>query len=416
MTAESSGDTPHASILSTPSPGPGRRALRSLLEHWKTLLPGLGAFALLLHFGRIGYAPSLSFGDLGTVLGALLLFSLGGMLAFIMILVLPSVLIGYWIESNLLPPPPKPVASDPAVKRTSLRSYHRRSHVAHPPRERRTVVFGWQPRAGSLSWFMLAAAWTLLAYVGLLLAGVAFGPPGIAQAAIIGVFAAASAIVFGTTIAIDIPYVRRRLRTLRRAPWSFLLLSMLYFAFWPIALLPFFFVDGEFRVGHKMMAAMALLFVPYVHWTLYATYRVVSMQGLWVRAGMICLLLFYSSAPLVILDGALNAFGLGMMRRVDLVLSPRGCDIVHAAWPTRACTPDSRGGGAAQRLENVEVLTRIGSHFYVAVPGGIKDDALPRVMIPATEVLSWHRTPEPDASAPVSPMPASSAPRGGTGP
>ncbi len=96
---------------------------------------------------------------------------------------------------------------------------------------------------------------------------------------------------------------------------------MLYVAFWPIVSLPFFFFDGEFPVVHKMMAVMALLLVPYVHWT-----------------------------------------------------------------------------------------------SYVVVPGGIKDDALPRVMIPATEVLSWHRTPEPDASAPVSPMPASSAPRGGTGP
>lgn len=416
MTAVPNDETPHASIAPTPSPGPGRRALRSLLEHWKTLLPGLGAFALLLHFGRIGYAPSLSFGDLGTVLGALLLFSLGGMLIFIVILVLPSVLIGYWIESNLLSPPPKPVASDPAVKRTSLRSYHRRSHVAHPPRGRRSVVFGGSPRAGSLSWFMLAAAWTLLVYVGLLLGGVAFGPPGIAETAIIGVFGAALLSVLGATIAIDIPNVRRRFRILRRAPWPLLLVSMLYFAFWPIALLPFFFVDGEFRVVHKMMAAMALLLVPYAHWTLYASYRIISARANWAKGIMIGVVLFYSGAPLTILDGALNAFGLGMMRRVDLVLSPRGCDIVQAAWPTRACTPNSRGGAGAQRLENVEVLTRIGSHFYVTVPGGMEDDRLPRAMIPAAEVLSWHRAPKPDASAPASPKPAPSAPRGATGP
>jgi hypothetical protein len=124
---------------------------------------------------------------------------------------------------------------------------------------------------------------------------------------------------------------------------------------------------------------------------------------------------FHSGALPTIFDGALNAFGLGMMGRVDLVLSPRGCDIVHAAWPTRACTPDARGR-AVQRLENVEVLTGIGSHFYVAVRGGNEDDALPRVMIPASEVLSCHRAPKPDASAPARPMPASSAPRGAKGP
>jgi Ca2+/Na+ antiporter len=263
---------------------------------------------------------------------------------------------------------------------------------------------------------MIAAAWTLLAYVGLLSGGVAFGPPGIARAAIVGVFAIALTIIVGTTIAIDIPQVRRRLRRLRRAPWPFLLVSMLYFAFWPIAVLPFFFVDGEFRVGHKMMAAMALLFVPYAHWTLYASYRIVSARANWAKGIMLGLVLFYSGAPLTILDGALNAFGLGMMRRVDLVLSPRGCDIVHAAWPTRACTSGSRGGAGAHRLDNVEVLTRIGSHFYVTLPGGMADDRLPRAMIPATEVLSWHRAPKPDASASASPMPASSAPRGATGP
>jgi hypothetical protein len=105
-----------------------------------------------------------------------------------------------------------------------------------------------------------------------------------------------------------------------------------------------------------------------------------------------------------------------MMRRVDPVLSPRGCDIVQAAWPMRACMPDARSGAGARRLENVDVLTRIGSHFYVAVPGGMEDDRLPRAMIPAAEVLSWHRAPKPDASAPASPMPASSAPRGATRP
>lgn len=403
MTAVSNDETPHASSPSTPSPGPGRRALRSLLEHWKTLLPGVGAFALLLHFGRIGYAPSLSFGDLGTVLGALLLFSLGGMLVFIVILVLPSVLIGYWIESNLLPPPPKPVVSDPAVKRTSLRSYHRRSHVAHPPRGRRSVVFGGSPRAGSLSWFMLAAAWTLLAYVGVLFVGVRSWPPSLAGQVIVVMFTIALIGILAATMSIDVPQVRRRLRTLRGARWQFALISLLYLAFWPVAVLPFFLVDGELRFVKTLMAVMAvlaLLLVPFVHWMLYATYRIASMQGVWVRGGMLGLVLFYSGAPPVILDGGLNAFGLGMMRRVDLVLSPRGCDIVHAAWPTRACTPNSGGGAGAQRLENVEVLTRIGSHFYVAVPGGMEDDRLPRAMIPATEVLSWHRAPKPAPSAP----------------
>jgi hypothetical protein len=316
------------------------------------------------------------------------------------------VLIGYWIESNLLPPPPRPVASDPTARRTSLKSYHHRPRAAHPPRARRST----------LPWFMLAAISTLLAYVGVLFAGVRILPPGVTEQVVVGMFTTALIGVVAATMSIDIPQVRRRLRTLRRTRWQFALISLLYLAFWPIAVLPFYVVDGELRAVNTLMAVLALLFLPFVHWMLYATYRIVSMQGMWVRGAMLGLVLFYSGAPLTILDGALNAFGLGMMRRVDLVLSPRGCDIVHAAWPTRACTSGSRGGAGAHRLDNVEVLTRIGSHFYVTLPGGMADDRLPRAMIPATEVLSWHRAPKPDASASASPMPASSAPRGATGP
>lgn len=395
MTAASSDGTGTSSTPSGPSPGPGRRALRSLAEHWKTLLPAFGGFALLLHFWRIGYAPSLSFGDLGTVLGALLLFSLGGLIVFIVILVLPSMLIGYWIESNLLPPPPKPAASDPTARRTSLKSYHHRPRAAHPPRARRSVVFGWHPRAGSLSWFMLAAAWTLLAYVGVLFAGVHVWPEGVTGQLVVGMFTIALVGVLAVTMSMDIPQVRRRLRALRRMRWQFALISLLYFAFWPIAVLPFFAVDGELRVRHALMASLALLLVPFVHWMLYATYRIASVQGWWVKGAMIGLVLCYSGAPLAILDGGLNAFGLGMMRRVDLVLTGRGCEIVHAAWPERLCTPDHRGEAGAYRLENVEVLTRIGAHVYVAVPGGIDDDRLPRATIPADEVLTWHRTTAP---------------------
>lgn len=395
MTAVSSDGTGTSSTPSEPSPGPGRRALRSLAEHWKTLLPAFGGFALLLHFWRIGYAPSLSFGDLGTVLGALLLFSLGGLIVFVVILVLPSVLIGYWIESNLLPPPPKPAASAPTARRTSLKSYHRRLRAAHPPRARRSVVFGWHPRAGSLSWFMLAAISTLLAYVGVLFAGIRFWPAGVAGQVVVGMFTIGLVGIVIAAVAPDVPGIRRRLRALRRARWQFALISLLYLAFWPAAVLPFFVVDGELRAVDTLMAVLALLFVPFVHWMLYATYRIVSMQGMWVRGAMLGLVLLYSGAPLAILDGGLNAFGLGMMRRVDLVLTGRGCEIVHAAWPERVCTPDHRGEAGVYRLENVEVLTRIGAHVYVAVPGGIDDDRLPRATIPADEVLSWHRTAVP---------------------
>lgn len=101
--------------------------------------------------------------------------------------------------------------------------------------------------------------------------------------------------------------------------------------------------------------------------------------------------MLYSGLPVLLVDATANTLGLGMMRHVDLVLTTRGCDIVHAGWPERVCAPDHRDGVEMGVLDDVEVLTRIGSQYYIAPPGGIADPRLPRLAIPASEVLGVVR-------------------------
>ena len=110
-----------------------------------------------------------------------------------------------------------------------------------------------------------------------------------------------------------------------------------------------------------------------------------------VRLAVLGAVALYSGLPFLLVDATANTLGLGMMRHVDLVLTTRGCDIVHAGWPERVCAPDHREGVEMGVLDDVEVLTRIGSQYYLAPPGGIDDAHLPRITVPASEVLGMVR-------------------------
>jgi len=160
-----------------------------------------------------------------------------------------------------------------------------------------------------------------------------------------------------------------------------------------MVILPFLKAGAEYLDREWLWALGILCVMPFVHWAWFVTWRV-KKASIWaVRIVPLFFALAVSGLPIAFLDSTLNAFGLGMMRNVDLVLTARGCEIVHAAWPERVCAPDHRGAADAYRLENVEVLTRIGEHYFVAAPGALDDETLPRFPIPAGEVLSWRRHP-----------------------
>lgn len=138
----------------------------------------------------------------------------------------------------------------------------------------------------------------------------------------------------------------------------------------------------------------ALLIIPMVHWLWYATMRGLPGRVNVVRVVSAVFVLAYAGLAQPLLDGAASTYGFGMMRKVDLVLSARGCAIVKEALPGQICEPAPAKGDddkRVYRLRGVDVLTRIGAEYVIAPAGGIDDRTLPRLALPAGEVHALVR-------------------------
>jgi hypothetical protein len=375
---------------------------KTIFGQWKLLIPAAGGLALLIHFWRIGYTPTLSFADLGTVLWAVLLFATTILLIVLLLLIFPSVVLAYWVDQHLLIPPDKWAEPKARSKRSGLRSYHRRSDR---DAVRTKPIIPSLFRSGSFFWFIATAGWTAAVYVAVVYA--TFHDQTLDLSATVTLlFVIAITALCAIFFALEVSFFNRRLRLFRAAWIQFLLVSVLYLAFWPLLLTIFTAARVDLKGVFTMVFAAGLLYVPLLHFVWYRTHRPVSGSSIrpfvrWVPALVVVV---YTGLPFLIVDRGMNAFGLGMIPRVDVVLTARGCDIAHAAWPQRACAPQRRDGLDAYRLENVEVLTRIGAHYYVGAPGAMRNDALVRFPIPSDEVLSWRRRPDvPKPATPTKP-------------
>ncbi len=364
---------------------------------WKWLVPGGGGFLLLLHFWRIGFLPSLSFADLGAVLGAFVLFFVAGVIAFSGLLLLPVLMIATWVRASVFLPPP---ASRRSLRqgteqapplRKSLRS-PRMAVSQEPVSAARRRVLGVSMRPGSFLSFLTAAITALAIYVGLVFAAMYWKITSLTNVYVV-LFAVSSGLLLWLFFLIDSGWQRRRLLALRHPAWQWILLFTLYLAAWPFLLFLFAKVDGFSAAGTWFWVSAICVppLTPFVHWIWYISIRVPMKHVMAPRLVMVAGFLLYSGLPFLLVDATANTLGLGMMKHVDLVLTTRGCDIVHAGWPERVCTPDHRGGVDVEVLDDVEVLTRIGSQYYIAPPGGIADPKLPRLAVPSSEVVGFVR-------------------------
>ena len=367
-------------------------ATRSML--W--LAPLLGSLMLLVHFWRVGYLPALSFSELGVVLGAFGLFVAMGLVAALLLVLFPVWSLQQWTASSILPAPPKS-RLDAAVRRR--RSLSRRSlPVVEPdasPAKRRTFSLRIAPGAIGMFWLAsaTASALTLLALFVL--------PPHLPSqwvaAPIATLLITGFIVVVGVDAWANLGLSDRSLRRVRRQVVQFLLLLSLYLCLWPAWLVLLASVDAWPRafIDWFMLGFLSLFWAPWLHWMWYATLRkqgqliteirVISIVGALLLAGLM--------QPL--LDGAASAYGFGMMRKVDLVLSARGCAIVKEALPGHACVPLPAKGDddkRVYRLHGVDVLTRIGASYVIAPAGGIDDRSLPRLAMPAEDVHALMRS------------------------
>ena len=373
---------------------PLRSTLTWVSNNWQWFVPGAGGLLLLTHFWRIGLLPSLSFADLGAVLGAFVLFFVAGVIAFSGLMLLPVLMIATWVNGSVFLPPPRKrrwSTGETLASRKSLRSPVSVSSlealsVAH--RRQR----GWSLQSGSLPSFLTAALAALAIYVGLVLASVEW-KLGWTTHAYVLLFALSSGFLLASFVAVDNGWGRRRLLAWRQPVLQWLLLFVLYLGAWPFLLFLFGKVDGFHGGGawFWMSGVSVPIMTPLAHWGWYLSMRAPKRKVTTLRFVLVGVVMLYSGLPFLLVDATANTLGLGMMRHVDLVLTTRGCDIVHAGWPERVCAPDHREGVDIGVLDDVEVLTRIGSQYYLAPPGGIDDADLPRITVPASEVLGMVR-------------------------
>lgn len=396
-----SGDAAAAAVDGAAGDGAVVSPLRSTLTwiagNWQWFVPGAGGLLLLMHFWRIGFLPSLSFADLGAVLGAFVLLFVAGVGAFALLLLLPVQMIATWVKASIFMPPPRKRreatddAGDQVLRHKSLRApmsaQSRGAMSAAHPRLR-----VWSLKPGSFFSFLTAAVISLAIYVALVLAGAEWKLTWTSDC-YLALFTIASALVILSSVLCDTGWFRRKLLRLRKPVYQWLMLFTLYLAAWPFLLFFFTKVDGFNGTGMWLwgVAICVPSLTAFAHWIWYVVLRVDQQKTLNVRLVLIGGVMLYSGLPLLLVDATANTLGLGMMRHVDLVLTTRGCDIVHAGWPERVCTPDHREGVEMGVLDDVEVLTRIGSQYYLAPPGGIEDAHLPRITVPASEVLGMVR-------------------------
>lgn len=376
---------------------PLRSTLAWVAGNWQWFVPGAGGLLLLTHFWRIGFLPSLSFADLGAVLGAFVLLFVAGVGAFALLLLLPVQMIATWVKASIFMPPPRKRraatdgAGDQVLRHKSLRApMSAQSRGAMSAAHPRLLVWSLQP--GSFLSFLTAATISLAIYVALVLAGAEWKLSWVSTC-YVALFGVSSALVILSSVLCDTGWFRRKLLRLRKPVYQWLMLFTLYLAAWPFLLFFFTKVDGFNGTGMWLwgVAISVPSLTAFAHWIWYVVLRVDQQKTLNVRLVLVGGVMLYSGLPLLLVDATANTLGLGMMRHVDLVLTTRGCDIVHAGWPERVCAPDHREGVEMGVLDDVEVLTRIGSQYYLAPPGGIDDPHLPRITVPASEVLGMVR-------------------------
>ncbi|NJC47954.1 UNVERIFIED_ORG: hypothetical protein GGR78_001205 [Xanthomonas campestris] len=346
------------------------------LKWW---VPFWGGGMVLAHFLRIGYVPSLSLGDLGVVLSAVALFGGIALLGFLALLVMPAWVIGLLVDQHLLPVPLRPKQGD--VPRKSLRSYYR--HTQPEEGRRRKRVF-------ECLWLFAVSALLAAAYHGSMLLWASEGYGRIATYGILAGLCLGALCLSVLTVGWETDFVRRFWPALRRRSGTIVLLSLMYLVFWPLAGLAIDYFAPPIKFGDWFYLLLSGGMAVFAHWAVYATHRIELFKRLRVVVPAMLMVLAYSGGLLGSVDVAVRKLGIGMLPGVQLQLTEQGCQIVQASWHDARCER-AQPGSQVFVLPAVDVLTRLGSDFYVTAPGGLVDDYRPRFLIPASQVLGWSR-------------------------
>lgn len=396
-----------APVQSTSANQPLPLARRVLLRpELKWFIPFLGAVCLMVHFWRIGYAPSLSLGDLGTVLGAFVMFSMYALTLTVVVLLVPAAFLGYWTQQHVLPPPQRAISVSVDSRAKALKSLKTRrlsaesgrNYDAPPPLAKRRLLRSPPDNVRKMMWELPISALVALGATVWLMPhanGCALG----LNIAFWTMFSLGMLVVAFGFIFPDWMVTRRHMRQMRRRWVRMLLLLALYSAFWPILLsLLLGAVPTALDEAGWPYLLMAIALLIALHFWSYGSYRKpVPVRAMLSVVGLV-MVVVYSQLQFSMIDSAVNRFGLGMMRNVDLIVTREGCNIVTAVLPGQKCEAVTDRSSSAYRINRVDVFSRIGPDFLIGPAGGISDSTQVRFTLPADEVLSWSRAPNLKAS------------------
>jgi hypothetical protein len=386
-----------------------RSGLKTIADN-KWMFGLFGTVCVLIYFWRIRYLPQLNIVDIGLVAGAILMFSLLGIVVFVALLFTPGFAYIGWVQQGILPRAPRP-----ANGRTRADMETSSSRANKPPQNgamaKRTAKY---KRQRMRSIFLILA----LAYISMALAYGLYAlsqrlPKDSQHFAVSALILAAAAVTFSSMFITDITRGGRKRPIHKWWPVIFLACAtMLYTLVAPITSIAFGVMAPNFRGTTDTEAIISMLLLPLAHLSVYIFHRLsLGKRAIFVAVVAVYVVLSTGLFFNMIDRGAEN-FRIGMMPDQTLLVSAQGCQIAKAAGIGSGYQQVASSPSRLFAVKNVFLLTRLGSHVVIASPGWTSKRPTTSVALPAADVLSYFKPNndgEAGATAPASEVTATPA-------
>lgn len=374
-----------------------RSGLKTIADN-KWVFGLFGTVCVLIYFWRIRYLPQLNIVDIGLVAGAILMFSLLGIVVFVALLFTPGFAYIGWVQQGILPRAPRPANGLPrANKETGM--------------AKRTAKY---KRQRMWSAFVILA----LAYISMALA---YGLFTLSQRlsedsqyfAVSALILAAAVVTFLSMFITDITRGGRKRPTHKWWPVLFLACAtMLYTLVAPITSIAFGVMTPNFRGTTETEAIISLLLLPLAHISVYISHRL-SLGKRAIFVAVVAVYIVLSTGVFFnMVDRGVENFRIGMMPDQTLLVSAQGCQIAKAAGIGSGYQQVASSPSKLFAVKDVFLLTRLGSHVVIARPGWTSKTPTTSVALPAADVLSYFKPKndgEADTTAPSSEVTATPA-------
>jgi len=124
-------------------------------------------------------------------------------------------------------------------------------------------------------------------------------------------------------------------------------------------------------------------------------------NSVWIGFFGLLLLLSLSNNPTIIVQRVVQLLAIGSMPNVDLAVTSKGCQALHALSAGRLCTPVS--DKTVYMIESVTLKSRFGKQVLVQyyADQGTNDEKrmLYEIVLESKDVLAWQRKKIPNASS-----------------